>query len=75
MPTTVACFCCGMSAVVALDGKPITIEYDHAEWEQKCTSTSGEGILLCPNMRGILRALAVPLEDGRQSIRRAAARR
>jgi hypothetical protein len=63
MPTTVACFHCGISAAVDLDQAPITIEYDHGEWERKCAMPGPEGITLCPNMRAILRVLRVQPED------------
>jgi hypothetical protein len=63
MPTTVACFHCGISAAVDLDQTPITIEYDHGEWERKCSTRGLEGITLCPNMRAILRVLRLQLED------------
>jgi hypothetical protein len=46
-----------------MDGAPIKLDYDHAEWSRRCTTPMGDGILLCPNMRAMLRALAVDLAD------------
>ena len=53
MPTTIACFHCGISAAVDLGEAPMKIEYDHEEWERKCAVCDAGGILLCPNMRSI----------------------
>jgi hypothetical protein len=63
MPTTVACFHCGISTVVELERIPITIEYDHGEWERKCVASDLDDITLCVNMRAIFGGLGVPLEE------------
>jgi len=63
MPTTVACCRCGISTVVELEQIPITIEYDHAEWERKCASPDAGGIALCANMRVLLEGLNIALGE------------
>ena len=64
MPTTIACFHCGISAAVDLDEAPMKIEYDHGGWERKCAVCDAGSILLCPNMRSILQVLAGPRDGG-----------
>ena len=65
MPTTVACFQCGFSAIVDFDHRPMTVTYDHAAWTRTCGYPDLDSVTLCANMRALLRVLGVrPEESG-----------
>ncbi len=63
MPTTVVCFHCGLAAAVDLDRRPTTIGYDFGDWARRCASPDVDGATACANMRAILLALGVQLDQ------------